>query len=117
MEPKDEKLYPNGFTIGIFIPKEAPGGVADALINRLSELVYGELLQDRDGWDPFIFGYGSDVFQVDTDGHDCCPAHVYLSTSCFHQNHKYCQSETGLIGLKTPGVCKCHAEKREPVDG
>lgn len=126
MQPNDKPPYPHGYTIGIYIPKEAPAGVADDLINRLTELVYGELLEDRENWDPFVFGYGADVFQVDTEGHDCCPQHVYLSTSCFHGNHDYCQRERGLIGLKTPGVCKfctapcvckCHAEKREPVDG
>jgi hypothetical protein len=45
--------------------------------------------------------------------------HVYLSTSCLHGHHDYCQRERGLAGDKTPAVCKfcgapcicpCHTE-------
>lgn len=32
--------------------------------------------------------------------------HHYLSTGCFHNDHKYCQSMTGLNGAKRPGRCK-----------
>jgi hypothetical protein len=32
--------------------------------------------------------------------------HYYLSTSCLHGEHDYCQSHTGLSGAKTPSVCK-----------
>lgn len=126
MQPNDKPPYPDGFTIGIFIPKEAPKEIVDKLFDRVTGIVYDYVPDDRENWDPIIFGRAADVFQIDTEGHDCCPPHEYFSTSCFHGNHKYCQSETGLIGLKTPGVCKfctapcqciCHAEKREPVDG
>jgi len=32
--------------------------------------------------------------------------HVYLSTSCLHGQHDYCQQHTGLSGAKTPARCK-----------
>lgn len=32
--------------------------------------------------------------------------HVYLSTSCLHDDHEYCQSNTGLCGAKNPSQCK-----------
>lgn len=32
--------------------------------------------------------------------------HVYLSTSCHHGEHAYCQSHTGLSGAKRAGFCK-----------
>lgn len=36
--------------------------------------------------------------------------HVYLSTSCLHGEHGYCQSHTGLSGAKKPARCKfCEA--------
>lgn len=36
--------------------------------------------------------------------------HVYLSTSCLHGEHGYCQSHTGLSGAKKPSRCKfCEA--------
>ena len=43
--------------------------------------------------------------------------HAYLSTSCLHSDHDYCQSVTGLNGAKraarckfcdAPCVCGCH---------
>lgn len=49
--------------------------------------------------------------------------HVYLSTGCYHGDHAYCQSMTGLNGAKRPGVCKfcqaacqceCHGEAEQP---
>jgi hypothetical protein len=33
-------------------------------------------------------------------------AHVYLSTGCFHGDHDYCRSITGLAGAKRPAECK-----------
>lgn len=45
--------------------------------------------------------------------------HRYLSTSCLHGEHSYCQSNTGAAGTKTPAQCKfcaapcvcdCHAK-------
>lgn len=47
--------------------------------------------------------------------------HVYLSTGCYHGDHAYCQSMTGLAGAKRPGECKkcaakciclCHREEQ-----
>jgi hypothetical protein len=36
--------------------------------------------------------------------------HLYLSTSCRHREHGYCQSNTGSQGQKIPAVCKfCQA--------
>lgn len=32
--------------------------------------------------------------------------HRYLSTSCLHGEHDYCQSNTGLGGAKKPSRCK-----------
>lgn len=32
--------------------------------------------------------------------------HVYFSTSCLHDDHGYCQQQTGNMGLKNPGECK-----------
>lgn len=30
----------------------------------------------------------------------------YYSTSCLHDEHSYCQNATGLMGAKTPALCK-----------
>ncbi|HEY6116644.1 MAG TPA: hypothetical protein VI172_11855 [Candidatus Dormibacteraeota bacterium] len=47
-------------------------------------------------------------------------SHSYLSTSCLHDRHRYCQSNTGLAGAKKPARCKwcpsacacsCHKEQ------
>lgn len=47
--------------------------------------------------------------------------HVYLSTSCEHEEHGYCKNEKGQAGPKKPGECKfcgakcicwCHQEAR-----
>ena len=32
--------------------------------------------------------------------------HIYLSTGCYHGDHAYCQSMTGLAGAKRPASCK-----------
>lgn len=41
--------------------------------------------------------------------------HWYISTGCFHDDHAYCQSMTGLNGAKRPGRCKhCDAPCRCP---
>lgn len=49
--------------------------------------------------------------------------HVYLSTGCWHGDHAYCQSMTGLNGAKRPGECKfcqascrceCHTGEEQP---
>ena len=44
--------------------------------------------------------------------------HVYLSTSCLHDDHRYCQAKTGRTGGKTPAACKfcpaaciCHCHR------
>lgn len=121
----DEPSYPNGFTIGIYLPEQASKEEVDRVMDRVSQLVYGEILEDRGYWDPAVVGHPGDVLQIDSRGHECCPPHVYFSTSCFHNDHDYCKSETGLIGNKTPGVCKfcsapcicaCHRECNA-VDG
>lgn len=48
-------------------------------------------------------------------------AHVYLSTSCLHDEHEYCQAKAGRAGTKKPAeckfctapcVCRCHKEPR-----
>lgn len=37
--------------------------------------------------------------------------HQYLSTGCFHGEHDYCASMTGLSGAKRPAQCKfCEAK-------
>ncbi|MFD7705631.1 hypothetical protein [Streptomyces sp. NPDC059786] len=33
-------------------------------------------------------------------------AHVYLSTGCLHDQHGYCQADSGLGGAKKPATCK-----------
>jgi hypothetical protein len=47
--------------------------------------------------------------------------HVYLSTSCRHGQHAYCQARKGLAGDKEPSTCKfcdakcicdCHREEQ-----
>jgi hypothetical protein len=116
----------NGFTIGIYLPPEAPTEIVEKVFDRVAELVYGELTADRGAWDPFVVGRAGDLMRIDHDC-ECCPPHVYFSTSCFHGDHNYCQKESGLIGIKTPAVCKfcsapcvcvCHAQKKgESVDG
>lgn len=114
-----ERDLKHGWSIGVYLPKEAPPEIVELVENRIAEVVYGELLTDREGWDPFVFGRKGDLFQVNPPC-ECCPPHVYLSTSCFHGDHNYCKRETGLLGNKIPGVCKfcqapcicsCHAEK------
>lgn len=32
--------------------------------------------------------------------------HIYFSTSCLHDDHRYCQQQTGNMGLKNPSECK-----------
>jgi len=108
-----EQTYPNGYTIGVFLPVGVPREQADRLLGAITDVVRGDLLADRDGWDPFVFGHAGDLLHVDTD------EHVYLSTACHHGNHRYCRENKGLYGLKTPAVCKfcaapcictCHLE-------
>lgn len=115
----------HGWTIGIYLPKEAPQEVVQRVGNRIAELVYGELTEGREGWDPSIVEHAGDTLQVEKNC-ECCPRHVYLSTSCFHGDHNYCKRETGLIGTKTPACCKfcaapciceCHREsENDSVD-
>lgn len=125
---KSEPEYPNGFTLSIFLPGEATTEQITQVQDRVSALVYGEILEDRQGWDPFIVGHGGDILQIEHDC-ECCPPHIYFSTSCFHGDHNYCKRETGLLGNKIPGVCKfcqapcvcrCHQEEEtenDSVDG
>ncbi|MGW5691508.1 hypothetical protein ACWEWX_11255 [Streptomyces asiaticus] len=55
---------------------------------------------------------GDPAVTVSTDEQDPS-SHVYLSTSCLHARepgredlHAYCQGKTGMVGPKTPAVCK-----------
>lgn len=114
---------PLPFTLAVYFPPEAPSEVVEAFFEKVSRMAV-EL--PREGWKPSVFGQKADLLQV---GHDCecCDPHVYFSTSCFHGDHNYCQRETGLLGNKTPAVCKfckapcvcvCHAQRPgESVDG
>lgn len=123
---KPELSTTKGWTIGVYLPKEAPPELVELVENRIAEVVHGELLAGREGWDPSMIGLAGDVLQMD-QGCECCPPHVYLSTSCFHNDHNYCKRETGLLGTKIPGVCKfcqapcicwCHREtESDSVDG
>lgn len=95
----------NGFTIGVFFPKEAPSTAVSRALDRITRLVQVELFNGGEDWDPLVVGYAGDVLSV-AAGCECCPPHIYLSTSCFHGDHNYCKRETGLLGNKIPGVCK-----------
>jgi hypothetical protein len=111
MEDKPQRRLntEKGYTFGIYFPKEAPAEMVERVFDRIAKLVHGELTEDREGWDPFMVGLAGDILQIDKDC-ECCEPHVYLSTSCFHNDHNYCKRETGLLGNKIPGVCKfCHA--------
>lgn len=57
-----------GYTIGVYLPKEAPQDIVEKVLDRISELVYGELLEGRDNWDPFVVGLAGDVLQIE---HGC----------------------------------------------
>lgn len=116
-----DERYEKGYTISIWLPKEAPKDVVDRFRHRIAELTYGELLEDRGHWDPAIIESPWDLLQIDRDEHAYSP-HIYLSTSCHHGNHNYCQTERGLFGLKTPACCKfcaapcrclCHAQTQD----
>jgi hypothetical protein len=88
---------PNGYTVGIYFPPSASETVTSRAMERIAQIMREEL--DVEGA----------VWKIDHDC-ECCAPHVYLSTSCFHGNHTYCQTETGLIGVKIPGECKfCHS--------
>jgi len=110
----------NPTTVVVYFPANAPAEVVAEFYNKISVMAY-EI--PRESWDPFVFSHARDVLRVEEDEHhDCCPPHVYFSTSCFHGDHNYCQCEIGLLGNKTPGVCKfcsapcickCHRDKRQ----
>ncbi len=102
----------SGSTLSVYLPPEADWDLKEEFLNRLCGLVE-EVFAERGNWDPFIVWHAGDVLHIDRDDH------VYLSTSCLHDEHDYCQSETGLCGQKTPSVCKfckaacicpCHAK-------
>lgn len=126
MSEKPKPKY-NGYTIGIFLPKEASEEHIKRVMDAVEGVVHGDLLADRGGWDPAVVKHRGDVFQIDSGcGNETCPhPHIYLSTSCYHGVHSYCKNQTGLVGRKIPGVCKfceapciceCH-RKEEIVDG
>jgi hypothetical protein len=94
----------SGYTVAAYFPPEADWEMVQFFLDRLSVLADG-YFTDRKGWDPFVFGQRGDVLHVD------CEGHVYLSTSCFHDEHEYCQSsqgvnESGEKWKKYPNRCK-----------
>lgn len=107
---------PKAFTVGMYLPPGTPDKTAKLLMKQISAH-----LQE-------VLGVQGEVWKIDHDC-ECCSPHIYLSTSCFHGNHTYCQNETGLIGTKIPGECKfCHSkcicpchreteEEKDTVDG
>lgn len=120
---KAEPGYPSGFTVGIYLPAQAPKEYVDRVADRVAELVYGEMLDDRGDWDPAVVGHPGDVFLVDSESG--LHPHIYLSTSCLHEDHSYCASGTGVLGNKKPSackfceapcVCKCHGKKNLLTD-
>lgn len=88
-----------GSTLSIFLPPQADWDLREELMARMFDLAE-EIYKDRVDWDPAMVATMGDVLQIDSDDH------VYLSTSCWHDEHTYCQSNTGLCGHKTPGQCK-----------
>jgi hypothetical protein len=121
-QPEPKLNTENGYTIVVFMPKEAPEEDVRKMFDAVADVAHGSLVENRQGWDPFVFGRAGDVFQIEPSC-ECCPPHVYLSTSCFHGDHNYCKRETGLLGNKIPGVCKfcqapcicqCHSEGATP---
>jgi hypothetical protein len=55
----------------------------------------------------------------------CGSKHLYFSTSCLHDDHGYCQQQTGNMGLKNPAECKfcnrpclcvCHRKEDPPPE-
>jgi hypothetical protein len=56
-------VYPEGFTIGIFLGPGTTSEDVDKVLNRVSVLVY----EDDTLTDPFIFGQHGDQLRVDED--------------------------------------------------
>jgi hypothetical protein len=115
-EPRGLDLS-KGYTVAVYFPPEASAEVVERFFAQVAKIA-GDT--GPAGRDPFVVSYAGDVLQVDMGHHECCPPHVYFSTSCFHGDHRYCQSETGLLGNKTPAICKfcaapcicsCHRDK------
>lgn len=113
-----EERYEDGFTIAVYVPAGASREDVDALFQVVSATVPEGIRTDSGESDVFVFGRSGDVFQLERADPDYSP-HIYLSTSCYHGNHGYCQTERGLFGLKTPACCKfcaapcccrCHAQ-------
>lgn len=111
---------PVGRTVVIYFPPEADEELVDRFAGKVFVLA-NDFFPSRDNWDPFVVTQRGDICHVDGD------EHVYLSTSCFHDEHTYCQSNTGQCGQKKPACCKfcqspcicdCHVEsERDTVDG
>ena len=104
----DGRYMRNGYTISVYLPPDAPWVRVQWLLDRISR-DSEDVFDDRLGWDPSVAGHFGDVLHADSCNH------VYLSTGCVHENdpypngqtgHEYCESETGVCGQKTPGVCK-----------
>lgn len=105
----------NGFTLAVYFPPQADWERVQEFFDRVTALAYEGFFPNREGWDPFVVGYGRDILAVDRRGD-----HVYLSTGCLHGNHGYCQGKDGFVGPKMPAICKfcsapcscvCHAQK------
>ncbi len=85
--------------------EEAAAGLAQAL--RLTrEYVGADLLPAVKGWDWYdaLLRWAPHELGEPDDG--APRPHVYLSTGCWHGDHAYCQSMTGLNGAKRPASCK-----------
>ncbi len=93
-----------GWTVVTYFPPKADSEAVLRFQNTIA-LLAEKAFEDREGWNPSTFAHRGDVFQIDKDC-ECCAPHVYLSTSCFHNDHNYCKGQIGLVGNKTPAVCK-----------
>lgn len=87
---------------------------------ELASLTRGAALFDYDS--SHILHRIEDALGEDPD--PCAEGHIYLSTGCMHgaEGHAYCQSMTGLQGVKRGGKCKwcdaqcicaCHADEEK----
>jgi hypothetical protein len=103
----------DGYTVSTYFPPQSDWDLVRRFFDRVARIAE-DYFPNRGDWDPFTVGHGGDILHIDGDHH------VYLSTSCHHGDHEYCQSNTGLCGQKAPGVCKfcaaqcicdCHPEK------
>lgn len=97
--------------------QKKPGNVADLMLEKVTEaLLMMDLRvgQQRDDVelpprDDTLWSFWRDFARqavvTYTSALEGIP-HLYLSTSCRHGEHSYCQSNTGSQGDKIPAVCK-----------